>query len=148
MTMRTARCGCGRVQVTVEGDPVLVGACNCDFCQKRTGSVVGVQAYFSPDQLVETNGEPKAYDGLEVDGVASQDGRPIEYHFCTTCGSTVYWTVNGRSDTATIGVAVGNFVDPEFPPPTREYYTVLRHSWMRPVPSADQFETFPEQKLL
>jgi hypothetical protein len=60
----------------------------------------------------------------------------------------VYWTVEGLSDTATIGVAVGNFVDPEFPPPTREYYTTLRHRWMRPVSSADQFETFPEQKLL
>ena len=148
MTTRTARCGCGRVQVTVENEPVLVGACNCDFCQKRTGSVVGVQAYFSPDQLVETNGETKAYNGLEVDGVASQDGRPIDYHFCTTCGSTVYWTVQGPSGTATIGVAVGNFVDPEFPPPTREYYTVLRHRWIRPVPAADQFETFPEQTLL
>jgi len=110
--------------------------------------VVGVQAYFSPDQLVEINGETKAYNGLEVDGVASQGGTPIEYHFCTTCGSTVYWTVEGRSETATIGVAAGAFVDPEFPPPTREYYILLRHRWMRPVPSADQFETFPEQKLL
>jgi hypothetical protein len=111
--------------------------------------VFGVQAYFSPDQLVEVNGETNAYNGLEVDGVASEDGRPIEYHFCRICGSTVYWTVEGSSDTATVGVAVGNFVDPEFAPPTREYYTKLRHRWMRPtVPSADQFEMFPEQKLL
>jgi hypothetical protein len=110
--------------------------------------VVGVQAYFLPEQLVSTSGETKAYDGLEVDGVASQDGRPIEYHFCTTCGSTVYWFVQGESGTATVGVAVGNFVDPEFPRPTREYYTALRHRWMPPVPSADQFGTFPEQTLL
>ena len=117
----------------MENEPVLVGACHCDFCQKRTGSVVGVQAYFSADQLVEINGETKPYNGLEADGVASQDGRPIEYHFCTTCGSTVYWTVEGRSDSTTIGVAVGNFVEPDFPWPTREYYTPLRHHWMRPV---------------
>jgi hypothetical protein len=148
MATRTARCGCGRVHVTVEGEPVLVGACNCDFCQKRSGSVVGVQAYFAPDQLVGINGETNAYNGLEVDGVASQEGRPLVYHFCATCGSTLYWTVEDTSGTAAICVAVGNFVDPDFPPPTREYYTVLRHRWVRPVPSADQFETFPEQTLL
>lgn len=54
MTTRTAQCGCGRAKITVANEPVLVGACHCDFCQKRTGSLFGVQAYFSEGQCVET----------------------------------------------------------------------------------------------
>ena len=146
MSTRTGQCGCGRVQVTVEGEPVLVAACHCDFCQQRTGSPFGVQAFFSEDQRVETCGETKVYNGLEVDGINSAAGKPIDYHFCPTCGSTVYWTVEGQPGTTMIAIAVGNFVDPGFRRPMREYNTKLRHRWVLPVPSAVQFETFPEQQ--
>ena len=138
---RTAQCGCGRVRVTVDGDPLLVGACHCDFCQKRSGRIFTVQAYFAQSKCVEIDGETKSYNGLEVDGVGSTTGHSIEYHFCTTCGSTLYWNI----ESGMIGVAVGNFVDSHFPAPTREYYTKLRHHWMLPVPSAQTFETFPEE---
>jgi hypothetical protein len=148
MTTRTAQCGCGRVQVTVENEPVLVCACHCDFCQKRTGSVFAVQAYFSPDQCVEIKGETNVYNGLEVDGVGSAAGQnqTPNYHFCTTCGSTVYWTVEGSPGNTVIGIAVGNFVDRDFPVPMREYNTRMRHPWVSPVSSAEQFETFPSQR--
>jgi hypothetical protein len=126
---------------------MLVCACHCDFCQKRTGSVFAVQAYFAEDQCVEINGETKVYNGLEVDGVASTAGpnQTPYHHFCTTCGSTVYWTVEGSLlEGRLIGIAVGNFVDPDFPIPTHEYQTRLRHHWVSPVSSADQFATFPD----
>jgi hypothetical protein len=146
MSTRTGQCGCGRVRITVEGEPVLVAACHCDFCQKRTGGVFGVQAYFSEDQCVEIAGDTKVYNGLEVDGINSAAGKPIDYHFCSTCGSTVYWTVEGQPGTTMVAIAVGNLVDPGFRTPMREYYTRLRHAWVLPVPFAEQFETFPEQE--
>jgi hypothetical protein len=123
---------------------MLIGACHCDFCQKRSGSVFAVQAYFSTDQCIETDGETKVYNGLEVDGIASLASDTPNFHFCTTCGSTVYWTVRGWSGTTMLGIAVGNFTDPDFPPPSREYYTSFRHQWVPMVASAEQFETFPE----
>jgi hypothetical protein len=143
---RTAQCGCGRVQVTVEGEPALVAACHCDFCQKRTGSAFGYQAYFSQVQCVEVSGETKIYNGIEVDGVESQAGqaRTPSYHFCTTCGSTVYWTVRDGSDRPLMAIAIGNFVDGNFPAPMREYYTTTRHSWVHAAPAAAQFATFPD----
>jgi hypothetical protein len=132
----------------MEGEPVLVGACHCDFCQKRTGSVFAVQAYFAESQCVEISGETKAYNGLVVDGVASKRGedQTPDYHFCTTCGSTVYWTVEGSPGNTVIGIAVRNFVDQDFPAPMREYHTSMRHPWVSPVLSAEQFETFPSQR--
>ena len=124
-----------------ENEPMLVGVCHCDFCQKRTGSVLAVQAYFPEGQCTEVSGDTQVYNGLEIDGVGSADGHSIDYHFCSTCGSTVFWKVR---EPAMIGIAVGNFVDPDFTPPTREYYAKLRHRWIQPVASAETFETFPQ----
>jgi hypothetical protein len=140
MTTRTARCGCGRVEVTVDGDPSDVLVCHCDFCQKRSGSVFIASALFADDQVVSIAGETKSYNGLEIDGVGAV-GLPegITYHFCTTCGSTVFGTfINPMSGQGTTSIAVGNFVDPSFPRPTAEVFTDLRHHWVLPIPGAAQ----------
>ena len=48
----------------------------------------------------------------------------INYRFCTTCGSTLYWDfvhpVTGKY--ARVAIAVGNFVDPTFPAPVAEVF--------------------------
>jgi hypothetical protein len=137
------------LRITVEGEPVLVFACHCDFCQKRTGSTFGVQCYFSDSQCVAVEGESRVYNGLKADGVGTTTGHSIDYHFCVTCGSTLYWTFDERSDApeaSLIGIAVGNFVDPDFPAPERELYARLRHCWMPQITSAETFETFPDEE--
>jgi hypothetical protein len=141
MTTRTAR-GCGRLQVTVRGEPLAVGRCHCDFCQKRTGSVFGISAVFGDDQLVEITGEVKVYNGLKIDGVGAGPyaDAGVDYHFCPTCGLTLYWSSDAMP---VLLMAAGNFVDPGFPAPTSEAYTQLRHDWVSPIPGAMQFETFP-----
>ncbi len=90
MTTRMAQCACGRVEITVGNEPVRVVICHCDFCQKCTGSAFSVRAFFAEEQIVEISGETKIYNGLEIDGVAAIGGYSIHYHFCATCGSTVY----------------------------------------------------------
>jgi hypothetical protein len=142
MTRRTAQCGCGRLQVDIEGEPLLVGTCHCDFCQKRTGSTFGVQAYFPDDDRITVRGDTKRYNGLEVDGVGSVTGIDMSYYFCPTCGSTVFWT---SVEPAIVGIAVGNLVDPSFAAPTVESSTRMRHHWVPPIPSAEQFEDFQTQ---
>ena len=140
MTTRTARCGCGRVEVTVEGEPTLVNTCHCDFCQKRSGSVFATNAHFGEDQVVAITGDTKIYNGLEIDGVGTpRSGLGIDYHFCTTCGSTVYWELAAPgTGSRTFLVAVGNFEDPDFPMPTVEVFTKFRQQWVRPVPGATE----------
>jgi hypothetical protein len=133
---RTAECACCRVHVSVESEPFLVGICHCDYCQKRTGSVFQVGAYFAPDEKLDVHGEIKTYNGLEVDGVGNAAGDAVTYHFCPTCGSTMYWIREGQ--TSLLGMAVGNFVDPGFPAPTMEIHVEMRHSWVLPVAGAEQ----------
>ena len=46
VSTRHAACSCGQLRLTVEGEPVRVSICHCLACQRRTGSVFGVQARF------------------------------------------------------------------------------------------------------
>jgi len=140
MTTRTARCACGRVEVTVEGDPALVYVCHCQFCQRRSGNVFIASAQFAEEQVVAITGETTRYNGLEVYGVgavAIEEGS--NYHFCSGCGSSMYHdNVMPHTGQRTYAVSLGAFTDDVFSPPTTEFFTKHRHSWVAAVPGAVQ----------
>ena len=48
---RTAHCSCGALRVEVSADPDAVVACHCGECQRRTGSMFGVGAYFKKEHI-------------------------------------------------------------------------------------------------
>jgi hypothetical protein len=45
-----------------------------------------------------------------------------------TCGSTLFWENEGFP--GTVNVAIGNFADPNFPPPTIAVWEQSRHPWV------------------
>lgn len=120
-TTRNARCCCGGLQVTASGEPRFVVACHCIECQRRTGSVFGVSAYFKEAQI-NPSGASKVYvrDG--------QDGRKLRMHFCPDCGTSVYWEPDFLR--GYLGIAVGAFADPQFPMPVRSAWEQSRHPWL------------------
>lgn len=120
---RKASCSCGDTQIELSGDPKMVVACNCLNCQKRTGSVFGVSAYFGSDQILSRKGDPKLF----VD--TSDAGRKLKRSFCSNCGSTVYWEAEFMP--GTVGVAVGCFEDPQFPEPVAAAWNRSKHEWVR-----------------
>ena len=120
MVTRKASCSCGKLSVTSEGDPVRISMCHCNACQKRTGSVFGTQARF-PRELVTVEGQSTKYTRL------GDSGKPITFHFCPACGSTVYWEIANAP--GVIAVAVGAFADPTFPPPRHSVYEERQHAW-------------------
>ena len=119
--MRTASCSCGQLTASVVGDPIRVSICHCLACQRRTGSVFGAQARF-PATSVTINGESREYVRT-----ADSGGR-VHFHFCATCGSTVYYTLAGSPEI--IAIPVGAFADPVFPRPGRSVYEERMHSWV------------------
>jgi hypothetical protein len=46
MSQRFASCTCGRLQLGCHGEPSRVSICHCVDCQRRTGSVFGIAAFF------------------------------------------------------------------------------------------------------
>ncbi len=123
---RTASCSCGQLSVTCEGEPVRVGICHCFACQRRTGSIFGVQARFERDKVTNLG---RVREWVRV----GDDGGRGTFRFCPDCGATVYYTFEDEPDL--VGVAVGAFGDPAFPPPTYSVYESRRHPWARAAES-------------
>ena len=121
MNTRRAACSCGQLQVTIEGDPSRIALCHCLACQSRTGAVISNQARFRRDQVTISG---KSTEWMRT----AESGNAMTYHFCPTCGSTVYWENEGFP--GQVNVAIGNFADPNFPAPTIGVWEQSRHPWV------------------
>jgi hypothetical protein len=127
----------------VDGEPLLVYVCHCDFCQRRSGNVFIASAQFPEEQVVSITGETRCYNGLEVDGIGAV-GMPggINYRFCAVCGSSIYMdAIFPHTGERVFTIALGCFVDPVFPPPTTEFFTKFRHPWVPPIPAPSSSTT-------
>jgi hypothetical protein len=122
MPTRIASCNCGKLTATVGEEPIRVSVCHCLACQRRTGSVFGVQARFHSG-AVEIKGQSKQY--LRV----GDEGSRITFNFCPSCGATVYYGIEGLE--GSIAIPVGAFAEPAFPAPTFSVYERSKHAWVR-----------------
>ena len=102
---RRAACSCGQLHLTVEGEP----------------SRISMWARF-PRQQVTISGKAAAWMRI------AESGNVLTFHFCPTCGSTVYWENEGFP--GYLAVAIGNFADPNFPAPTVAVWEESRHPWV------------------
>ena len=119
---RTAECACGDFKIKMEGEPFMVAACNCTQCQKRTGSVFGVGAYFRKSSVEVVSGEFKTFRR------SGDLGTTWSIHFCPSCGSSLFWEGPFFPDTR--AVAVGCLADPGFAAPKFAVFTEKQHSWV------------------
>lgn len=99
-----------------------VSICHCLECQRRTGSVFGQQARW-PSERVTIEGRATEYTRV------GDDGGKCTFHFCPTCGSTVYYEIDQMPGFT--AVTVGSFADPTFPPPVFSVYEVRKHAWVK-----------------
>jgi hypothetical protein len=130
---RTASCSCGQLRIEVTGEPRGVGVCHCLECQRRTGSVFAALASFRA---------PFAVTGRATEYVRTGDeGARFRFRFCPVCGSTVFHTEEGVE--GSVGVAVGAFADPSFPPPQVSVYDWRRHPWVHLPRGVVAFEKDP-----
>ena len=120
--IRTAECGCGQVNIICRGEPVRTAICHCFACQKRTGSVFGVQARFTREQ-VSYNGELTEYSRI------SDSGNHVNYSFCPSCGTTVMLTLSLYPEFTII--PVGIFASQDLPQPSFSVYEQHKHNWVK-----------------
>lgn len=120
MTTRLATCSCEQLTALAEGDPVRISMCHCLTCQKRTGSTFGVQARF-PEERVKIEGRFTEYSRT------ADSGNRITFSFCPDCGATVFYRMAALP--GMVGIPVGAFADPSFPPPRASVYEARRHPW-------------------
>ncbi len=121
MTKRRATCVCGQLAIEVEGDPIRISVCHCLECQKRTGSAFGVQARF-PETSVRIEGRSTEF------ARTADSGNRVTHSFCPECGTTVYYKLAAAP--GSVGVPIGGFADPSFPPPRISIYEDRMHPWI------------------
>ena len=128
---RIATCSCGQLSVTCEGEPVRISMCHCLECQKRSGSTFAAQARW-PREKVTIKGNATQYVRV------GDSGNKVTFHFCPTCGSTVYYGISDVPDV--IAIAIGAFADPTFPSPKFSVYETRKHAWTGIPADAEHFD--------
>jgi hypothetical protein len=108
--------------------------CYCYLCQKLTGTAFSMQATF-PKEQVRVEGKSTAWK-FPVEGAppvkfrnCSRTG--VTLHFCPVCGSAVYYALAERPEN--IGVKVGCFADPTFPPPNISAFEEYKFPWVMDI---------------
>ena len=118
---RLASCSCGKLSATAEGDPLTISVCHCAACRQRTGSAFGVAVFFDKGR-VECAGVSQTYSRL------GRSGKSITFHFCPSCGSTVYWLPEFRDQL--IAIALGCFEEPETLTPGQSVFNENALPWV------------------
>ncbi len=128
---RVASCNCGQLRATCVGpDPQRISLCPCKLCQRQSGSAFAIQARF-PKEQVTIEGKSTSWrfpiEGAKPVKFTHCAEAGAEFHFCPVCGSTVYYTSD--ADDARVGIKIGAFADPTFPPPKITGHIEYQHPW-------------------
>jgi hypothetical protein len=132
MPTRIASCSCGQLTAEVTGEPVRISICHCLACQRRTGGPFAEQARY-PREHVTVSGTSTEF------ARAGDEGPGAKFHFCPTCGATVYYELLDPQMSAFLAIPVGAFADPDFPTPRVSVYEGRKHKWVIPPPEAEHF---------
>lgn len=119
--IHSCECACGLVQLRCKSEPIRTSICHCFECQKRTGSVFGVQARFIKQDVI-LDGDVVSYTRI------SDDGNEVRYEFCPACGTTMRLALAAAPEI--IVIPIGLFGDKEFHNPTVSVYEERKHGWV------------------
>ena len=117
---KKAVCACGGVSVTAHGEPIVVNACSCTDCQRRSGSAFTYTAFY-PNSSVTSLGTLRTFRNV------SESGRWRDSSFCATCGVGMLTKLEVFPQAT--GVPVGALLDATFPAPKTFYWTKHKHEW-------------------
>jgi hypothetical protein len=128
-------CACGAVRYEIEGEPMVMGDCQCITCQKKSGTGHGSYLTFPSRDKVKVTGKATLWD------VAADSGNVKSHAFCPTCGSPVYLTFKAMPEL--FSVHAGSLDDPSRYRPQILTYAVRGHSWDHVDPALTKFDRMP-----
>ena len=120
MTVLSGRCLCGKVQLSVRGEPLRVGICHCTDCRQESGSAFTFYGIWPTPQF-ERTGETAEFQGR---------------NFCPSCGSRLF-SVDEREAEIKLGI-LSRAPTPLVP--SYELWVKRRESWLPPVAGATQYD--------
>src|SRR3984893_3864374 len=131
----TGHCLCGAVQYRYEGDPITIGLCQCDRCQRQSGSAFLIGVIF-PRDAVTITGPLTNYE-------ASIHGNSrLCRHFCQICGYAVSITLDRHPGTSSkMG---GTPADQNNIKARSGVCYVAVHPWLKPADESAGYEDYPD----
>lgn len=132
---RTASCHCRALSISCQGEPAKVSLCHCHECQRRTGSLFSIAAFFPSDMVEIASGQARRYTR------PSGSGFEVTFHFCPECGTSLWWEAARLPHL--VGVAAGAFTDPAFPMPSQAVWASEKHEWLTLPPHIAEFARNP-----
>lgn len=140
MTTMDGGCSCRHVRYRLDGAPIIVHACHCSWCQRETGTVHALNAFYEADRVVHLGGAPEIID------TPSNSGKGQRIARCPTCRIAV-WSNYAGAGPAFRFVRVGTLDDPSRCPPDIHIFTATKQPWVVIPPGAKAVPEFydPEQ---
>ncbi|MET0373502.1 MAG: GFA family protein [Rhizorhabdus sp.] len=120
----TAHCQCGQLSVECHGHPARVSICHCHDCQRRSGAAFSAQIRFHTDN-VRVSGEYHSWTRI------SDSGNKAVFHFCPTCGSTLFYDIEMLPGLRAI--PMGTFAGTALPAPWFSVYENRKLPWVEIV---------------
>jgi hypothetical protein len=84
----TGGCLCGAVRYRCKGEPTSMGLCQCERCQRQSGSAFLIATVFAHDAVTIEQGELRTFAAYDA------DGNGLYRHFCPVCGSAIMITLD------------------------------------------------------
>ncbi|MER8575904.1 GFA family protein [Mesorhizobium sp. M1338] len=136
MTKRyTGGCACGAIRYETSDEPIFQNHCQCNDCQKRSGTGHGSYLTFGQRADMAITGEVSTWR------VASASGNEKIHAFCPTCGTPVFLISVAMPEL--IAVHAASLDDPGQFDPQVVTYTVHGLAWDKMDPSLQGVERMP-----
>jgi hypothetical protein len=124
-TYMAGGCACGTSRFAIATPPIIVHACHCHACQRRTGSAFAVNAMIETDAVSVLAGELNA----EEDGAVMR---------CAACGQALW----GHHPACGRGIAifpVGLLDEADRLSPDVHCFTASKHRWIALPPDVPAY---------
>ena len=122
-------CTCGQVRYRLTGEPMIVHACHCTWCQRETGTVHALNAVYEADRVVHTAAEPEIFD------TPSASGRGQRIARCARCKVAI-WSNYPNAGPLARFVRVGTLDEPSRLSPDIHIFTSTKLPWVTLPPTA------------
>jgi len=132
----TGGCLCGAVRYRCRGEPQSMGLCQCERCQRQSGSAFLIAVVFPKDAVSIEGTAPHVYS------VVDSSGSALDRHFCPTCGSAVMITLDRYPE---IRSMMGGTLDDKTKlKPTFSLWCASAQPWLELPDSIERFDGYPD----
>ena len=134
MTNGAGGCLCGAVRYRFDQPPSAIGLCQCQHCQRQSGSAFLIGVVF-PYAAVTFAGRYATYEH-------GPEGERLRRHFCPTCGSALSITLDRFP--AIRSIMGGTLDDKTLGQPTFSVWCAEAQPWLELPVDIARFAGYPD----